>query len=150
MKQTRILAAAAIIIALLWACEKDNTEPPFISDVSVSGCHTGTDKAAAKDMNLDSIVVSWPNDNAPMQVAHYNMHLDCGEPDITTRVEYSNDTVTVIENVGVQGITDCICLYDNSFHINNLPSRPFTLVIKIEELFFGTLQQATVYQQSFE
>ena len=150
MKQTQILAAATIIFALLWACEKSNTEPPFISNVSVSGCHTSTDKLAAKDMSTDSIVVSWPADNEPMQVAHYNMTLDCGEPNITTTVEVDGNTMTVVEHVGEQGLTNCICLYDNSFQINSLPSRPFTLVIKVESLICGIPALATVYEKTFE
>ena len=149
MRKTQILAAATIIFALLWACEKSNTEPPFISNVSVSGCHTSTDKLAAKNMSTDSIVVSWPADNEPMQVAHYNMTLDCGEPNITTTVETNDNTVTVVEHVGEQGLTNCICLYDNSFQINNLPPHPFTLIIKVESIFCGTPEQTTIYKHTF-
>ncbi|MBO4306945.1 MAG: hypothetical protein J5848_01370 [Bacteroidales bacterium] len=150
MKYIRILAAATIIIALLWACEKDNTGTPSISNTSVSDCHTNTDKLAVKDMSTDSIVVSWTGDNNPMQIVHYNMVLDCGEPNIITTVETNGNTVTVIEHVGEQGLTNCICLYDNSFHINNLPSRPFTLVIKVESLICGNPVLATVYEKFFE
>ena len=150
MKQTRIMAAAAIIIALLWACEKENTETPSISNTNVSDCHTNTDKLAAKDMNTDSIVVSWPGDNHPMQIVHYNMILDCGEPHITTTVERNRNVVTVVEHVGEQGLTNCICLYDNSFQINNLPSRPFTLVIQVESLICGNPVSATIYEKTFE
>ena len=149
MKQTRLLVAATIIFALLWACEKSNTEPPFISNVSVSGCHTSTDKLAAKDMSTDSIVVLWPGIGNPMQVTHHNMGLDCGEPHITTTVETNGNTVTVVEHVGEQGLTDCICLYDNSFQINNLPPQPFTLIIKVESIFCGTPELTTVYEHTF-
>lgn len=150
MKQTRILAAATIIIALLWACEMDYQANPFISNINTSDCHTNTDKLAAKAMNTDSIVVSWPGDGNPMQVAHYNMMLDCGEPHITTTVERNGNMVTVVEHVGEQGLTNCICLYDNSFQINNLPARPFTLILKIESLICGNPESATVYEQTFE
>ena len=145
-----LLLASAIIIALICACKKDNSLTPTISNVHVSDCHTNTDKLATKDMNTDSIVVSWPNDNEPMQVAHYNMVLDCGKPDINTTVEVNGDIVTVVEHVGEQGLTDCICLYDNTFQIDNLPPRPFTLVIKIESLICGTPGLATLYEQAFE
>ena len=150
MKQTRILAAATLIIALLWACEKNNTVNTSISNASVSDCHTSTDKLAAKDMNTDSIVVSWPGGDNPMQVTHYNMMLDCGEPHITTTVETNGNIVTVVEHVGEQGLTNCICLYDNSFEINNLPARPFTLILKIESLICGNPESATVYERTFE
>lgn len=150
MKQTRILAAATIIIALLWACEKSHTATPTISNTNVSDCHTSTDKLAAKDMSADSIVVSWPSDNAPMLVTHYNMPLDCGENhNITTTIEMTGNVVTVTEHVGEQGLTDCICLYDNSFQINDLPSHPFTLVIIVESIFCGNPESVTVYEQAF-
>ncbi len=148
MKQTRILAAATIIIALLWACEKNNTANTSISNASVSDCHTSTDKLAAKDMNTDSIVVSWPGGDNPMQVSHYNMVLDCGEPHITTTVETNGNIVTVVEHVGEQGLTNCICLYDNSFTINYLPQGEFTLRIKVESIYAGTPHQTTVFEET--
>lgn len=150
MKQTRILAAATIIIALLWACEMDYQANPFISNINTSDCHTSTDKLAAKEMNTDSIVVSWPGGDNPMQVTHYNMVLDCGEPHINTTVETNGNIVTVVEHVGEQGLTNCICLYDNSFQINNLPARPFTLVLKVESLICGSPELSTVYEKTFE
>lgn len=149
MKKTVIMAAATIIIALLWACEKNESETPFVSDINTSGCHTSTDKLAVKDMSTDSIVVFWPGTGNPMQVTHYNMVLDCGEPHITTTVETNGNTVTVVEHVGEQGLTDCICLYDNSFQINNLPPQPFTLIIKVESIFCGTPELTTIYEHTF-
>ncbi len=149
MKNIRLLAAATIIIAMLWACEKDEPRTPFISNINTSDCHTDTDRLAAKDMSTDSIVVSWPGDGHPMQVAHYNIVLDCGEQHITTTVETSGNVVTVTEHVGEQGLTNCICLYNNSFQINDLPSRPFTLVVKVESLFCGSPESTIVYEHTF-
>lgn len=85
MKNT-LLLASAIIVIMFGACRKDNSSTPTISNVKVSDCHTNTDKLAAKSMNTDSIVVSWAGDNTPMQVAHYNMMLDCGKPEINTTI----------------------------------------------------------------
>ena len=150
MKQTRILAVATIIIAALWACEKDTTKTPFISNTNVSDCHTNTDKLAAKDMNTDSIVVSWTGGNSPMYITHHNMILDCGSGNnITTTIERTGDVVTVTEHVGEQGLTNCICLYDNSFCIGDLPDSPFLLRINIEEILYGNISTVTVYQHQF-
>ena len=73
MKGIKILAFVAIITAL-WACNKEpqTAQQPVISNASVSDCHTSTDLLAAKDMNTDSVVVSWVG-NGMMQVTHYNM-----------------------------------------------------------------------------
>ena len=127
MRKTVIMAAATIILALLWACEKNESETPFVSDINTSGCHTSTDKLAVKDMSTDSIVVFWPGTGNSMQVTHYNMVLDCGEPHITTTVETNG----------------------NTFHINNLPPHPFTLIIKVESIFCGTPEQTTIYENTF-
>lgn len=153
MKQTRLLAAATIIVAMLWACEKENNtsrtiSEPFISDIHTSDCHTNTDKLAAKDMTTDSIVYSWASDGNSLQVTHYNMMLDCGEQNITTTVETEGNVVTVVEHVGEQGLTNCICLYDNSFTINDLPQGEFTLRIKVESIYAGTPHQTTVFEET--
>ena len=99
-------------------------------------------------MSTDSIVLSWVGEGNTLQVTHYNMMLDCGEPNITTTVETADNVVTVIEHVGEQGLTNCICLYDNSFLINNLPQEHFTLLIKVESIFFGDTSQTTVFQET--
>lgn len=142
MKSIRLLASVAII-TVMWACTKEKQTPEIVNAV-VSDCHTYTDVLAAKEITSDSVVVSWVG-NDKLQVTHYNMVLDCGGANIVTTVEISGDVVTVVEHVGEQGITDCFCLYDNSFLIDNLPRQCFTLVIKVESLINGHPEQSTVY-----
>ena len=148
MKKTRLLATATIIVAMLWACEKDSTTSPSISNIRTSDCHTNTDLLAAKDMTTDSIAYSWVSDGNSLQVTHYNMMLDCGEQNITTTVKAEGNVVTVVEHVGEQGLTNCICLYDNSFTINNLPQGEFTLRINVESIYAGTPHQTTVFEET--
>jgi len=162
------LAIVLIGITLLQGCHKEACpggdplpENPVLWAVTTSGCNTYTDALAAKDMNTDSIVVSLSLDNGMMSVTHYNMVLDCGSGDnIATTIqtypatshssqEEVGDTIIVTENVGEQGRTNCICLYDHSFEIHNLPQRPFTLVIKEECYYLGNIQQRIVYQHTF-
>ncbi len=148
MKSIRFLAGIAIMASLM-ACKDSGSEIPVITHSVVSDCHTYTDAVAAKEMSTDSVVLSWPGGpDGPLQVTHYNMVLDCGGANIVTRVEQDGDVVTAVESVGEQGITDCICLYDNMFLIDGLPPRPFTLVIKIESLFCGVPSQTTVFQET--
>ena len=151
------LAIAMIGVTLLNGCtdygdgDRDYPDEPLLTDVVTSDCHTFTDILAAKDMNTDSVVVSFSLDNSVMSVTHYNMPLDCGSGErIVTTIERVGDTITVTENVGEQGRVNCVCLYDNSFQIQYLPPRPFTLVIKIVADCFGTTEQTTIYQHSFE
>ena len=123
---------------------------PQLTDVATSDCHTYTDNVAAKDMNTDSVVVTYIPYNYTMSVTHYNMPLDCGSGGhIVTTIERAGDTITVTENVGEQGRTNCVCLYDNSFRIIDLPTVRFTLVIKEVGNYLGQAQQRIVYQHSF-
>ena len=152
------LALALMGAALLKGCTADlhggdrgYPNEPQLTDVVTSDCHTFTDILAAKDMNTDSVVVSFSLDNSVMSVTHYNMPLDCGSSErIATTIERVGNTITVTENVGEQGRTNCVCLYDNSFQIQYLPPRPFTLVVKIAADYYGTTEQTIVYQQTFE
>ena len=151
------LATAMIGATLLNGCtdfgdgDRGYRDNPQLTNVATSDCHTFTDILAAKDMNTDSVVVSFSLDNSVMSVTHYNMVLDCGSGEhIATTIERVGDTITVTENVGEQGLTNCVCLYDNSFQIMHLPPRPFTLVVKIVADCFGTTGQTIVYQQTFE
>ena len=151
------LAIALIGCALLNGCtdygeeDRDYPDRPQLTDMVTSDCHTYTDALAAKDINTDSVVVSYIPYNHTMSVTHYNMPLDCGSGErIVTTIERVGDTIIVLENVGEQGRTNCVCLYDNSFQIQYLPLRPFTLVIKIVADYFGTTEQTIIYQQTFE
>ena len=122
-------------------------ENPVLTSVTTSGCHTYTDALAAKDINTDSVAVAFSPDEGLMSVTHYNMPLDCGSGEhIVTTIERVGDTITVTEDVGEQGRTNCVCLYDNSFQITYLPPRPFTLIIKV----VSGSEQRIVYQQTFE
>ena len=152
------LAASLLIIAMLQGCHKEACpggdplpEEPVLWGVATSDCHTYTDKLAAKEMNTDSVVVTFSNEGSVASVTHYNMMLDCGTGNrIVTTIEHVGDTVTVTENVGEQGLANCVCLYDHSFEIHYLWTRPFTLVIKRVADYFGNIGETVVYQQTFE
>ena len=124
---------------------------PRLTEVSTSDCHTYTDTLATKDMNTDSVVIAYFRQDNTLRVTHYNMPLDCGSGShIINTITQSNDTVTVVEHVGEQGLTDCVCLYDNSFHIGYLQMPPFILIIKVETEWCGAINLTTVYQQTIE
>jgi len=154
LKKTHVkrncLIAAVILSASLWSCEETGTDIPVVTPLGTSECHTATDMLSVKEFATDSLAISWPDEEGPMTVTHYNMILDCGEPHITTRVERAGQVVTVVEEVGEQGLTNCICLYDNSFQIDLLPERPFTLVVQVESLYCGNAETHTVYEHTFE
>lgn len=145
-------AVTATCMVLMCGCTKckDWPETPVVHDIVTSDCHHFTDPIAAKDMYTDSIVVEWDREGGTMSVSHYNMMLDCGmRQPIPTTILREGDTIRVTEHVGEQGLTNCVCLYDNSFDIEYLPETPFTLVIEVETLWFDRTETVTVYENSF-
>lgn len=152
MKKTILLltVVAVVAAAALGGCDKQCAVRPEIGYASVSDCHHPDPVMYTKDSDADSIVVSWPREEGPMTVTHYNMNLDCGSGEhIVTTVEMTGSVVTVTEHVGEQGLTDCFCFYDNTFQLSGLPQRPFTLVVQVEDIFMGLPGTTAVYQHVF-
>jgi hypothetical protein len=154
MKKTLLTLVAVTITCatLICSCEKcDWDDGLWAYDMATTDCHTSTDKLAAKDMNTDSVVVDWNQEQRFMTVNHYNMMLDCkGNQNITTTIHRNGDTVWAVEHLGEQGMTDCICLYDNTFTIQHLPQEAFVLVIEIEYSHLGTvMERRKVYEQGY-
>ena len=163
MRHIELLLLSALLLTAVGCSKKEMGEPyadTRLANITTSDCLMNTDALAAKDMNTDSVVVSYIPYNSTMTVTHYNMPLDCGSGEhIVTSIDMTypastrhpsqagtGSTITVTEDVGEQGRTNCVCLYDNSFQIAYLPPRPFTLVVKVK----AGSEQKIVYQQIFE
>lgn len=151
MRHIKLLFLSALLLNAL-GCSKEEMAGPYtdtyLANITTSDCMMKTDALAAKDMNTDSIEVTLSE--GILVVTHHNMLLDCGTGEnIVTTMEMVGDTVTVTENVGEQGLVDCLCLYNNSFQIVNPPSGRFTLVIKEMGSYLGQSQQRIVYQHTF-
>ena len=150
MRHINALLLSALMFTVA-GCKKDMERPPadtYLANITTSDCIMHTDRLAAKDMTHDSIAVTLADGS--LSVTHHNMLLDCGEGDnIVTSMQILGDTITVIENVGEQGLTDCLCLYNNSFQIVDPPLGLFTLVIKEVYSYLGNANQRIVYQHTF-
>ena len=141
---------ALLLLALMFRVAGCSMEKEWthLTNITTSDCLMYTDMLAAKDMATDSIGVLLGDGS--LTVTHYNMMLDCETGDnITTTMQMIGDTITVTENVGEQGLTDCVCLYNNSFQIVDVPWSRFTLVIKEECSYMGNIEQRIVYQHTF-
>ena len=150
MKHINILLLSALLLTAA-GCSKSmdmNLADPNITNATTSDCLMHTDLLAAKDMAHDSIAVTLAN--GTLSVTHYNMMLDCGSGEnIVTTLETVGDTIMVTEDVGEQGQVDCLCLYNNSFQIVDLPTGTYTLVIKEVCRYLGNIDQRIVYQHTF-
>ena len=151
MKHIELLLLSALLLTVVGCSKKEmvgSYADTRIANITTSDCLMKTDALAAKDMNTDSIAVSIAGNT--LSVTHYNMMLDCGTgKNIVTTMEIVDDTIMVTEDVGVQGQVDCLCLYNNSFQIVDLPTGGFTLVIKEVASYLGQTEQRIVYQHHF-
>ncbi|MBO4600467.1 MAG: hypothetical protein J5641_06980 [Bacteroidales bacterium] len=140
-----------VLLLVMAGCSKEVYDNPYdthLANISTSDCLMHTDLLAAKDMALDSITVAYAD--GTLSVTHHNMMLDCGSGEgIATTMQMVGDTIMVTEDVGEQGRVDCLCLYNNSFYIVDLPQSPFTLVIKEVAYFCGNAELRIVYQHTF-
>lgn len=151
MKRIISLILLALLLTVV-GCSKKDTERPYadayLANITTSDCLMKTDALAAKDMNTDSIEVTLAGET--LSVTHHNMLLDCGSgKNIVTSMEVVGDTIMVTENVGEQGLVDCLCLYNNSFQIIDPPAERFTLVVKEVSVYLGQPQQRIIYQHQF-
>lgn len=149
MRHTNIKLLLSLLLIVVGCSKMDiDNRDTYLTNIATSDCLFSTDTEAAKDLAPDSIVVTLTD--WTLSVTHSNMLLDCGSGEnIVTTMELVGDTIKVTENVGEQGITDCICLYNNSFQIRNLPPSPFTLVIQEMSSYFDNIQRRIVYQHTF-
>ena len=56
----------------------------------------------------------------------------CGYDSISVSINVANDTIWVKE-IEMGGVTNCMCLANTSYQINNLPSGQYTLLIRLCE-----------------
>lgn len=146
MKRIISLILLALLLTVV-GCSKKYADT-YLANITTSDCLMKTDALAAKDMNTDSIGVTLAGET--LSVTHHNMLLDCGSGEnIVTSMEVVGDTIMVTENVGEQGLVDCLCLYNNSFQIIDPPAERFTLVVKEVSVYLGQPQQRIIYQHQF-
>lgn len=144
-----------VIVALaglsVWSCSvEDDLNYPFINNEGHSDCRMSTDAEylATKEIATDSVVVEY--NGYTLHVEHRNMVLDCNNnPTFQNYVGYEGDTLVLREYVGEQGRTDCFCLYDNWFDVDDvLPQQYHWLKVVVEYDLLGERKSYTVYLNS--
>lgn len=139
-------ALAALL--LLWACSMDEyCDGPWLTNEGHSDCLLSTDAEylATKEIQTDSIVVVM--DYRTIHIEHHNMYLDCGKnPTFHNYLSYAGDTLVVHEDVGEQGQTDCVCLYDNWMDVEGVDLKYKAIKIVKDYSFCGNPESLTVYE----
>lgn len=136
LKSVALFAIVATTGVVAVSC-KDETETDNnsvkVSNVYDSGCMESAYSPAqnAKDGESEESFNVY-NDGKTVFVSHNNREVFCGYDSISINVNVANDTIWVKE-IEVGEVTNCMCLANTSYQINNLPSGQYTLLIRLCE-----------------
>lgn len=129
------IVVAMVGVAVI-SCKDDNDlddKSVKISNVYNSGCMGSAYSPGqnSKDgESEDSFNVY--NDGKTVFISHNNRVVFCGYDSISVSINVANDTIWVKE-IEMGGVTNCMCLANTSYQINNLPSGEYTLLIRLCE-----------------
>lgn len=129
------IVVAMVGVAVI-SCKDDNDlddKSVKISNVYNSGCMGSAyspDQNSKDGESEDSFNVY--NDGKTVFISHNNRVVFCGYDSINVSINVANDTIWVKE-IEMGGVTNCMCLANTSYQINNLPSGQYTLLIRLCE-----------------
>ncbi|MBU0983946.1 MAG: hypothetical protein KKA42_08750 [candidate division Zixibacteria bacterium] len=108
------------------SCE---TPPPVGTLVDRSECkyQKAVDRESPDLNGFTCLAVAWDGVST-LSVTHVNANLNCCpilEPVITV-----NDTLILIDEVELEGLCDCMCLFDLDYEITGLPSAVYRLLLR--------------------
>ena len=127
------IVVAMVGVAVI-SCKDDNDlddKSVKISNVYNSGCMGSAyspDQNSKDGESEDSFNVY--NDGKTVFISHNNRVVFCGYDSISVSINVANDTIWVKE-IEMGGVTNCMCLANTSYQINNLPSGEYTLLIRL-------------------
>jgi hypothetical protein len=129
------IVVAMVGVAVI-SCKDDNDlddKSVKISNVYNSGCMGSAYSPAqnSKDGESEESFNVY-NDGKTVFISHNNRVVFCGYDSISVSINVANDTIWVKE-IEMGGVTNCMCLANTSYQINNLPSGEYTLLIRLCE-----------------
>ena len=129
------IVVAMVGVAVI-SCKDDNDlddKSVKISNVYNSGCMGSAYSPAqnSKDGESEESFNVY-NDGKTVFISHNNRVVFCGYDSISVFINVANDTIWVKE-IEMGGVTNCMCLANTSYQINNLPSGEYTLLIRLCE-----------------
>ena len=136
--KTKILftfVVAMVGVAVI-SCKDDNdadNKSVKVSNVYNSGCMGSAYSPSqnSKDGESEESFNVY-NDGKTVFISHNNRVVFCGYDSISVSINVANDTIWVKE-IEMGGVTNCMCLANTSYQINNLPSGQYTLLIRLCE-----------------
>ena len=129
------IVVAMVGVAVI-SCKDDNdadNKSVKVSNVYNSGCMGSAYSPAqnSKDGESEESFNVY-NDGKTVFISHNNRVVFCGYDSISVSINVANDTIWVKE-IEMGGVTNCMCLANTSYQINNLPSGQYTLLIRLCE-----------------
>jgi hypothetical protein len=129
------IVVAMVGVAVI-SCKDDNdvdNKSVKVSNVYNSGCMGSAYSPAqnSKDGESEESFNVY-NDGKTVFISHNNRVVFCGYDSISVSINVANDTIWVKE-IEMGGVTNCMCLANTSYQINNLPSGEYTLLIRLCE-----------------
>ena len=129
------IVVAMVGVAVI-SCKDDNDlddKSVKVSNVYKSGCMGSAYSPAqnSKDGESEESFNVY-NDGKTVFISHNNRVVFCGYDSISVSINVANDTIWVKE-IEMGGVTNCMCLANTSYQINNLPSGQYTLLIRLCE-----------------
>ena len=135
--KTKILFTFVVaMVGPIISCKDDNdvdNKSVKVSNVYNSGCMGSAYSLAqnSKDGKSEESFKVY-NDGKTVFISHNNKAVFCGYDSISVSINVANDTIWVKE-IEMGGVTNCMCLANTSYQINNLPSGEYTLLIRLCE-----------------
>jgi len=100
--------------------------PPSGTMEPLTGCKT--EGTAAASESADQSCIAWEYDGeSQLVIRHINAGLNCC-PEGQAEVTVSEGVITVDETT-IDGLCDCLCLFDVSFLVVSLPPGEYTIVV---------------------
>jgi len=103
--------------------------PPSGSMEPLTGCKTETAAAAASYWSADQSCIVWEYDvRGQLSIQHINAGLNCC-PEGEVAITVSGGRITLDERP-INGVCNCLCLFDIDMLVANLPPGEYTVVVK--------------------
>jgi hypothetical protein len=105
-------------------------ETPSGNLIHISGCKGNTGVAAKTDAPRNMECIQWTYDSAgTLYLTHINTGFNCC-PDSIFAVITIDDTCICIQEGELDGLCDCLCLYDLEFLFEDIPASEWTVCIE--------------------
>lgn len=142
MKSRVLLLSIIFAIVIPVGCSEDNPSKPVATNAGIQselvdfqGCKTSKQRGIVPGVkpNQDCVEYSYDSEGT-LRLVHINAGFNCCPGVIKADITIENDTIAIVEKESDPNCR-CLCLFDISYRIENLPPSEYT--ITISELYLN-------------